>query len=56
MTHMYQSALHCVVLVVCLGFLLLPRTRADWQSDVRTDSRAKARYMLKQDPKRMRDV
>jgi hypothetical protein len=49
-THMYWSALHCIVelhlsglhrkkrtknlLVVCCCFLLLPRTQADWQSDV----------------------
>ena len=52
-THMYWSALHCVVelhlsglhrekctkklLVVCCSFLLLPRTWADWQSDVSWD-------------------
>ena len=53
--HMYWSTLHCVVelhlsglhrekgtkklLVVCLSFLLLPWTRADWQSDVSWDKR-----------------
>ena len=50
MTHMYWSALHCVVelhlsglhrekctkklLVVCYSFLMLLQTQADWQSDV----------------------
>ena len=49
-THMYLSALHCVVelhllelhrekctkkiLVVCYSFLPLPWTQTDWQSDV----------------------
>ena len=65
-THMYWSALHCIVelhlsglhrekctkklLVVCCSFLLLAQTQADWQT------MSAETDVLRQDPWRIHDV